>query len=336
VADVAEQSLASPGRRRSAVEAWTALGFERPASVQVLKPSRTFRLPGVGLGGSDVVAKRLDQATDGNLTIEKTIYEQVLPRLPVGQLHYYGCVNGTDDDSCWLFLEDAGSDARRPSTPADRVLTARWLGVLHSQAEPFSKMIQIRDQGATYYLESLRLTRSRLLRNLAAGLSHEEDVALLQTILRWCDALEEQWSEIEGLCLDMPCTVVHGDFVSGNLCIRDRGVGPELVCFDWEHAGLGVPAVDLFTVGAVSAPGQGVAARPDLPAYRDAVAPCWDDLDLEDIRRFSLLGDLFRCIDATTWASEFLPSEWTMDDLRAFSELWPLTLEAVIGARSAR
>src|SRR3990170_1030078 len=75
-----------------AVKAWSELLPERiePESVEILrerKGSAIYRLEGVGLAGSVVIAKRCRQA---DAVIEQTIYEEVLRHLPISVIHYYG------------------------------------------------------------------------------------------------------------------------------------------------------------------------------------------------------------------------------------------------------
>src|SRR5881296_3926597 len=96
-----------------AVRAWAALDPDRvvPESIEVLKfkrlesKSAVYRLNGVAPDGSAIVAKLCLAVT---ATVERIIYEEFLPRLPLPALRYYGHVQGPGGESCWLFLEDAG------------------------------------------------------------------------------------------------------------------------------------------------------------------------------------------------------------------------------------
>src|SRR2546426_8285305 len=71
-----------------AVYAWSQLGPDRlePDGVEVLKrkpKSSVYRLTGVGPDGSSIIAKRGRAET---ARVERMIYEEVLPRLPVPAL----------------------------------------------------------------------------------------------------------------------------------------------------------------------------------------------------------------------------------------------------------
>src|SRR2546425_13363176 len=99
------------------VKAWAALKPARvePDGIEILKlknKSAVYRLVGVGQGGSSVVAKRCRTAT---ASVERMMYEGILPRLPLPALRWYGFVEEPDDDYSWLFLEDAGAGGYLPS-----------------------------------------------------------------------------------------------------------------------------------------------------------------------------------------------------------------------------
>ena len=82
----------------------------------------------MGLGGAAVIAKRCAATT-----AERTVYEDILPHVPITALHYYG---GTQHDGevCWLFLEDAGEQRYSPYSKEHCALAGRWLGMLHTSA----------------------------------------------------------------------------------------------------------------------------------------------------------------------------------------------------------
>src|SRR5207249_2967323 len=82
-------------------------GRGEPASVETLKEAKksaVYRLNGVWPGGAAIIAKRCVART---AAIERAIYEDILPHLPITALRYYGWTQH-DGEFCWLFLEDAG------------------------------------------------------------------------------------------------------------------------------------------------------------------------------------------------------------------------------------
>src|SRR5207249_6592353 len=95
-----------------AVRAWAALNPDRvvPESIEVLKfkrlesKSAVYRLNGVAPDGSAVVAKR---CLAGTASVERIIYEEFLPQMPLPAVRYYGNVEEPGGEFCWLFLENA-------------------------------------------------------------------------------------------------------------------------------------------------------------------------------------------------------------------------------------
>jgi aminoglycoside phosphotransferase (APT) family kinase protein len=88
--------------------------------------------------------------------------------------------------------------------------------------------------------------------------------------------------------------------------LRSGGAtGIEILPFDWEHAGRGVPAVDLAQATFSSTT---FLANPDLDAYRATVQ--WPRLGFETIRRLAAYGTVFRCLAALHWESQRLVYEW--------------------------
>ena len=86
-------------REHPAVHAWRELRADRtlPEEIEILKTKHkqpvVFRLSGVGPKASAVIAKRCKR----DLAIkERTIYEEILPHLPVSSPGYFGLVEEPD------------------------------------------------------------------------------------------------------------------------------------------------------------------------------------------------------------------------------------------------
>jgi hypothetical protein len=281
-----------------AARAWreTQPGRGEPERIDTLKEaekSAVYRLKGVGPGGSTVIAKRCRTTT---ALIERTVYEEILPHLPITALHYYG-FRQQDGEFCWLFLEDGGWERYSPYSKEHRALVARWLGLMHTSAARLATATRLPDRGPGHYLEHLRSARHTILRNLANPALSTDDITVLNAVVAQCDLLESRWSRVETCCEGIPSTLVHGDFRPMNVHVRgDRG-GSALLPMDWETAGWGVPAPDL-------------AKRVDLTAYWTVVRECWPTLDLPAIQRLAKLGTVFRRLAAMNWESVNLEHEW--------------------------
>ncbi|PYJ99271.1 MAG: hypothetical protein DME23_09995, partial [Verrucomicrobia bacterium] len=103
-----------------AVRAWSQLQPDRvePTRIEILKLKRTksavYRLHGIGPDGGAVIAKRCRVAT---AEVERMIYQECLPRVAAPVLRCYGFLKESEEDFCWLFLEDAVGELYSPQFP---------------------------------------------------------------------------------------------------------------------------------------------------------------------------------------------------------------------------
>ena len=102
--------------QQPAARAWRRVApeFRKPARITILKETRhsaVYRLHAAGPEGRSVVAKRCKPSA---AAMERAIYEDILPTLPVPALRFYGLLQedgeSADDQRCWLFIEDAGHE----------------------------------------------------------------------------------------------------------------------------------------------------------------------------------------------------------------------------------
>ena len=290
-------------REHPAVRAWWASKPERvePKSVAVLKKwkenqkSGVYRLAGVGPGGSAVIAKRCPLHT---AAVERLIYEEFLPRLPLPSLRCYGNVADPDGQSWWLFLEEACGELYSPLNPAHRALAGRWLAALHTAGSRHCWNGRLPARGTEQHLPMLRSCRAKVLEHLNNPSLPAHGTGVLQTVSEQCEILERHWPELEALCREAPCTLIHGDFVIKNLRVRQSTSGPELIVYDWEFAGWGGPFSDMaqFT---------GRMASPDLAVYRCCLEG-WPIRDDAQIQSWAECGRFFRLVDIMYWNSRRL------------------------------
>ena len=284
-----------------AVKAWCELQHAgiQPAGIDVLKRKHkvaTYRLSGIGPGGAAVIAKRCRTPT---AKVERMIYTEILPRLPVSALHCYGFAEAPDGEFCWLFLEEASGEPYSPQRADHRALAGRWLGRLHVAALSAEMKARLPDRGPSHYLQRLRGVRATVGEHLGNPALPADDLSLLQTVAGHCDTLESHWDEVEACCAAMPRSLVHADFVIKNLRVRAGLTGPELLVFDWELAHWGVPATDLAQI-------VGRTASPDLDVYGSVVKRDFGNLDARDIQRLADCGKLLRVVDELYWATTFI------------------------------
>ena len=287
-----------------AVAFWRALGQWRdkePEALTILKERRrkekaksaVYRIEGVGPEGASVIAKRCRRAT---AAIERTIYQDILPHLPISTLNYFGSVKEPNSEYCWLFLEDAGGEIYSPHIREHRAAAAKWLGLMHVSAAQVTAASSLPDRSPAHYAGHLERAQDTILQSLNKLTLDKDDLTVLDSIVSLLIIVQARWQEVERLCDRIPRTLVHCDFVPKNVRIRNGSNRAVLLPLDWESAGWGVPADDIQEL--------------EVPLYGSVVRDAWPDVDLEDVQQLADLGKVFRCLAAISWDSSRLKHEW--------------------------
>lgn len=285
-------------RQYPAINAWLKLHPERkvPQRIQILErsgPSRiVLRLTGIGNSGSNVIAKRTPQNT---ALIEREIYEEILPKLPLPMLQYYGSAKEERSKYYWLFLEDVSGEKYNPDIIEHRLAAAKWFGIMNTSVFDCSVPSNLPKRWPEHYLELLIVGRNTILSNISNLLIQPGDLSLLETVVNNCDHLSYIWEQIASVCEGIPPTLVHGDFITKNVGIRSNHNGITLLPFDWEKAGWGNPAEDI--------------SRVDIPTYWDTVKDVWPELSLQAFERLANVGKVFRCLVYLDWIAPQLKSD---------------------------
>jgi len=311
--------MLSDPAQHPAVQAWRRVCPKagEPNFVEVLQDvkkgnsrSCIYRLAGVRHERTAVIAKR---CIAYHAHIEHTIYEEILSHLPSSGLTFYGCVDEPETDSAWLFLEDAGSDRFAYSVEEHRKLAARWLGEMHVSAACIPALSRLPDRNSQHYLDHLRFARQLIQRDLGNSALSPPDLQVIGEILSQGHFLESRWDRIEELYHRFPQTLVHCDFAEYNLRVRVSTRGINLLAFDWEMAGHGVPAPDIAELSGRGVPRRRLSS--DLPdseliAYCSVVRESWPNADLTAVRELAELGAVFRSLAAISWESESIARGW--------------------------
>ena len=292
-------------RSHPAVNAWLQLSPDsEPHRIVPLRISRrkstVYRLDGAGPAGCAVVAKHSRKAP---AVIERTVYDEILSRLTLPSLRYYGFLEEPDTDYSWLFLEEATGTEYSRLLAAHRAQAGRWLGLLHTRGADGAAKGRLPDGGPGRYLELLRAVCESIQRHRDNPVLTPDDVIIIEGIQARLGDLAAHWNRIEEICDGMPLTLVHGDFNGKNLRVRSANGNTTVVVFDWELAGWGVPAVDLAQLAVPSIP---LSANPDIPTYWSTVRERWPEASLEAWRRLAHCGTVFRALSALFWASNNL------------------------------
>ncbi|UCE02615.1 MAG: phosphotransferase [Candidatus Latescibacterota bacterium] len=289
------------------VGAWCALQPGRvPQRVEILRQKRSVkiaRLPGVGREGSDVIAKRCERDV---ALVEREIYDELLPRLPVDALTFYGFAEAQEENLAWLFVEDARGIEFAPNDPEHCAVATRWLASLHTRATTLATTSTLPDRGLQWYLQNLREARETIQTNFNNPALTAADRALLDRSLFRFDDVESRWTEVEAAIGRMPSTLVHGDIAERNVHLRRNGNGLSLLVFDWEVSGWGPPAVDLMFS--------------DVGLYWLCVRDTWPDLDVAALHQQVHLGKLLRGgLAASNWVAGALCTRWVETAVRNLS-----------------
>jgi hypothetical protein len=313
-----------------AVLAWRKLGLSGPDPERIVDLKRkrcVVRLGRVGPGGAGVIAK-LCQRDKGRL--ERAVYLEVLPRLPVSAIEFFGCVDDDDGTSMWLFVEDVGDERYDPDSSRHGMLAGHWFGTMQAHVEPETLPGFFPERGAAYYrdcmqsildsLSDLRSSRS------ATRLGHRT----LQKITDDCHELALSWSILADLSDSVPVVLAHNDCLPKNVHVRRSDRGLSVAPFDWGGVGWAPAATDL---GLLTLPHRGPPADDRVySTYKTAVDDRWPDLDVDDIQRLASVGQLFWSLKVISRSIPELTSEWRRPEhVLAKLEIYERTL-----ARSLR
>jgi hypothetical protein len=242
------------------------------------RKSSVYRLHGLRPDNRPVVAKHMRRRT---AEVEIVVYEEILNGTTLPALELFAFMHESETRS-WLFLEDAGDQRYRRSDPGHRRLAANYLATLHTELIGRPHAANLPACGAARYLELLERAKRSFEEAVRSGVAGERHIEQIRPSVDLLDQVTSVWDEIEPLCEGLPCSLVHGDFIPKNLRIRQTNSSPELVAFDWEAAGWGLPAEDLAEVD------------PDL--YLSSMIAKGHDLVAQQVTLLANLGALFQSI----------------------------------------
>jgi hypothetical protein len=299
-------------------------GLGPPARVEVLKgpgkKSQVVRLVGMGRSRPSVIAKLCPLEVARR---EQTVYEQVLPRLPVTAPVLYGRVDEPEARS-WLLLEDAGGLAWSAKRSAHRALASEWFAAVHPAASELTGFAPLPARGAAYHLSSLRSAHSVLERGLGSPWLPPEGRALLTALAEACERLDARWGDVEDLLSTVPVTLTLPGFGRKNARVARRGSASVLLPFDYENAGWGPPVADLQHV--------------DGDRYRQRVRGWWP-LERPAHSRLATMGRALTALKSIPGEAAGLTGRWperSIGRLRWYSASVDRALASLLGTAGRR
>ena len=321
--------------RCPAAQAWRQVcsRWVEPNIVEVLQEQDgrncVYRLDGVGPGGTAVIAKRCMARC---AHVEQAVYQGILPHLPIFRLAFYGCVDESQTEYSWLFLEDAGGEEFAHSIEKHRALAGRWLGKMHVAAALVPAISQFPDRGPQYYRHDLLSARVSIQEKLDDPAMNSRNLRILEAILAEVNLLVYRWNRVEELCNRFPRTLVHGDLTKDHVRVRSSAWGSNFVVFDWGKAGYGIPGIDIAATSGGSITRDRVET--DLADYWSVVRKSWSDLDLTAIKQLADLGALLRLVAGLGWDSRNIGHGWwAMEGLRSYQVKLAIACERLGVAR---
>jgi len=168
---------------------------------------------------------------------EVAVYRNILSKGDLNTARFYGSVVDKSADRYWLFIEKVpGLEMYQVGEFETWRQVARWLvafhGVFADQAGELCKRAPL----LLYDREYFQLWPQRALVNLndrSPGIR-----AMIEKVLSRYDGVIER-------LLQLPITLLHGDFYASNILAQPIGNGTRICPVDWDMAALGPGLIDL-------------------------------------------------------------------------------------------
>lgn len=218
---------------------------------------------------------------------EPAVYASLLAPRRIGP-RYYGSTIDPDAERYWLFVERVeGRELYQVGELEIWQAVASWLGEMHSvlgaDLGGDTRCARLIDYDEAYYRRWIERAGE-----FAEPGSRAEGIA-------WIGQRYDR--AVEGL-LELPRTVIHGEFYASNVLVVDEAAGPRVCPVDWELAAVGPGLVDL---AALVSGGWGEGEREAIVSAYRAGAKAFDfSSDQLDLARLHL------AIQWLGWA----PPEW--------------------------
>jgi aminoglycoside phosphotransferase (APT) family kinase protein len=173
---------------------------------------------------------------------EPAVYSSVLPAAPAGPPRYFGSVSTDGGAGCWLFVEWVeGRELYEVGERAVWVEVARWLGELHASLAPgLERHVEegrLLEYDAPYYRRWIQRARQ-----FATSAGRSTDAT------RFLDWLAKRYDAAVEALLELPRTVIHGDFNASNVIVSGSLDAVRVSPVDWELAAAGPGLMDLATL----------------------------------------------------------------------------------------
>ena len=299
----------SAGQEHPASVAWMSLwpSHSRPSQVELLGNRLDRVVYRLHFSSPDSPSRAATAiavyAPQGIAEIEQIVCTQLLHKIAMPALEWYGQAVSGDRAYRWFFTGDAGNEWFDPAIESHRILSASWLAMMHLATGDLAPPEGIPRRGAAEMFTHVQSALHSLnLHGNYPGMTNDQ-LTMMRILKQQFETIPGRWDEIESACAAAPSVLIHGDFANRNLRVIEQATGQSLIPFDWEDATWGPPALDIMHTRPRS---SCEAANPDLPTYCALVQHRWPQFDIAAARYLGTVGRLFWFILAVASEVEYL------------------------------
>jgi hypothetical protein len=240
---------------------------------------------------------------------EIAAYEKILQPERHGTAVCYGSVHAADPEEHWLFLERVtGPLLWQVGRLEAWEQTGRWLARLHND---FARAGRFKRNMDRTHLVQYDEAFFRVWLDRAETFLRQRHASTSPEARRKFRHLVGGYDRLIGRLMELPHTLVHGEFYPSNIIVGRTESGRRICPVDWELAGIAPGLIDLaaLTGGEWAVDEQ----KRMIAAYRDALEPVnhWPPS----------LAELIEAVECCQlhWAMRWLgwASDWSPPDLHA-------------------
>jgi hypothetical protein len=167
----------------------------------------------------------------GGIEYEARIYQDVIRHLQLSTVRYYGCFNLSESNEICMVLEYLTDSKRLKDSYVHegKVKAAAWIANLHTLCEN-KALPAVKVYDKNYYCQWVTI-----------ALDKNPD---FKSHFPWITEVSNYFLEEIDHLTKAPQTLIHGEYYSVNILIRDDIIYP----IDWESAAIGPGEIDLATL----------------------------------------------------------------------------------------